>query len=348
MSKKLPDIIVANLHRRFTGVSATVAALVPVQQKTEDIGVLDEGDLGLPNTLHIRRILIHGWSKPTQGKWRIWHARRDVEMLLGLFLRYILRQPWKLVFTSAAPKRHGNFLMSIINRMDAIISTSPRAAEFLDWHTTVVTHGVDTELFVPVADKTALHKKLKLPAKYNIGVFGRIRASKGTDLFVDALLEVLPDFPDFGAFITGECKSSDDEYLAEMKAKIAAAGLDDRIIFLGDVDMEQVRWLYQATSLCVAASRREGFGLTPLEAMASGTAVLTSKAGYWPWLVKAGETGQLFETGDAADLASALREMLSDPERLVQMGKNGREHMVESHSIQTEVAGIQAVYEALR
>ena len=348
MTQKLPDIIVTNLHRRYTGVSATIAALVPLQQKVEDIGVLDQGDLGLSNTLHIRQVMFGGWSKPKQGKWRIWHARRDVEMLLGLFLRDILRQPWKLVFTSAAPRRHNKTLRGIINGMDAIISTSPRAAEFLDWHTTIVTHGVDTDQFVPAPDKLALHKELKLPAKHSIGVFGRIRTSKGTDVFVDAMVKVLPDFPEFSAFITGECKTSDADYLADMKAKIAKAGLEDRILFLGDTKMDDVHLLYQAATLCVAASRQEGFGLTPMEAMASGTAVLTSQAGYWPWLVKAGETGQICETGDVDDMARILRDMLSDPDRLVKMGQNGREHMVESHSIAAEVAGIQALYETLR
>lgn len=346
--KPIPDIIVTNLHKRFTGVSATVAALVPLQQETLDVGVLDSGDLGLNNTLGVWQVIRGGWSKPRGGGYRIWHARRDVEMLLGLFLTKILRQKWKLVFTSAAPKRHGNFLNRIINAMDAIISTSPRAAEFLDWNTSIVTHGVDIKRFTPTADKAILHAELGLPSKYAIGVFGRVRSSKGTDLFVQALVNTLADFPDFGAFITGECKASDAEYLEKMQADIAAAGLSERIVLLGDSDVDKILKLYQASYLCVAASRREGFGLTPMEAMSSGTAVLTSKAGYWPWLVVDGENGHTFETSNAEDMTAKLRAMLSDPAKLLEMGANGREYVVNTHSIDNEVRGIAAVYNDLR
>ena len=41
--------------------------------------------------------------------------------------------------------------------------------------------------------------------RYWIGAFGRIRPSKGTDLLIDALIEVLPDFPDYAAALTGLC-----------------------------------------------------------------------------------------------------------------------------------------------
>ena len=44
----LPDVVVTNLHRRYTGVSATVRALVPLQRQDLSIGLLDWGGLGLP------------------------------------------------------------------------------------------------------------------------------------------------------------------------------------------------------------------------------------------------------------------------------------------------------------
>ena len=348
MSKTtLPDIVVTNLHRRYTGVSATVKALVPIQQQREAIAVLDSGNLGLPGTVGFWVIVRNGWSRPKSGQYRIWHARRDVEMLLGLLLKYVLLQRWKLVFTSAAPKRHRRVLRLIMNRMDAIISTSKRAAGFLDWHTVVVTHGVDTNEFVP-KDKAKAKTEIGFTGKQLIGNFGRIRHSKGTDLLIEALLDVLPDDPDCTAIITGEAKESEAQYLLDMQTKITNAGLSERIVFWGDTPFENIKTLYQACDLCVAASRVEGFGLTPLEAMASGTAVLTSEAGFWPELIKPGENGEIFKTDQVADLAQKLRQILLNPETLAQMGKAGRDYVASHHSIQNEVDGIFSVYESLR
>ena len=342
---QLPDFLVTNIHRRFTGVSATVAALVPRQQTERDIAVVDTGALRLSNTWPVWRVISRGWSRPPSGGARVWHARRDVEMLLGLFLKYILRQKWKLIFTSAAPKRHGRVLRSIMNRMDAIISVSERAAFFLDWHSVVVPHGVDTDDFVPAADRDALVAESGLPATCLIGAFGRLRDSKGTDLFVQAMIDLLPDHPHCAAFLTGLAK--DESYLANLKQGVREAGLTDRIVFLGDLPAADFRLWYQRASLVVAASRSEGFGLTPMEAMASGAPAVTSGAGYWPELIKPGINGQRFETGNVEDLKRVLRPLLADPTALKELGETAREDVVAHHSIEGEVAGIHAMYDAV-
>lgn len=341
----LPSCVVINLHRRFTGVSATVAALVPRQQAEREIAVVDTGSLGLSNTWPLLQVIRRGWSRPPNGITRIWHARRDVEMLLGLFLKHVLRQNWKLVFTSAAPRRHGTVLRSIMNRMDAIIAVSERAAAFHDWHSVVVPHGVDTDDFVPASDRDALVVESSLPAPCLIGAFGRLRDSKGTDLFVNAMIDLLPDFPNCGAFLTGLAK--DDAYLVNLKQKVRESGLTNRIVFLGDLTAADFRLWYQRASLVVAASRTEGFGLTPMEAMASGASAVTSGAGYWPELIKPGINGDRFETGNVEDLKRVLRPLLAAPTALNELGETAREDVVAHHSIKREVAGIHAMYDAL-
>ena len=343
--RDLPGCVVTNLHRRFTGVSATVAALVPRQQSEREIAVVDTGSLGLSNTWALLQVIRRGWSRPPNGITRVWHARRDVEMLLGLFLKHVLRQNWKLVFTSAAPRRHGRVLRSIMNRMDAIIAVSERAAAFHDWHSVVVPHGVDTDDFVPAADRDALVAESSLPAPCLIGAFGRLRDSKGTDLFVKAMIDLLPDFPNCAAFLTGLAK--DDAYLVNLKQGVREAGLTDRIVFLGDLPAADFRLWYQRASLVVAASRTEGFGLTPMEAMASGASAVTSGAGYWPELMKPGINGERFETGNVEDLKRVLRPLLADPTALKELGETAREDVVAHHSIKGEVAGIHAMYDAV-
>ena len=341
----LPSAVVTNLHRRFTGVSATVASLVPKQQRNREIVVVDTGSLNLPNTWPVWQIMMKGWNSTIGKGSRIWHARRDVEMLLGLFLKYILRQNWKLVFTSAAPKQHGLVLRWIINRMDAIISVSERSAAFLDWYSEVVPHGIDTDDFHPPVNRQELVAQSGIPATCLIGAFGRLRESKGTDLFLKAMIDLLPSYPHCGAFLTGLEK--DESYLKGLKQEITSAGLENRIVFLGDIPSEDIRLWYQRASLVVAASRSEGFGLTPMEAMASGVPAVTSGAGFWPELIKPGINGELFETGNLEDLKRVLHPLMSDPIALEKMGESAREYVVRHHSIMNEVNGIHAVYDAV-
>lgn len=350
----LPDVVVTNLHRRYTGVSATVRALVPLQRQNLSVGLLDWGDLGLPVQLQWWQLLSQGWSRPSRGRYRVWHARRDIEIAIGIILKRLLNQPWKILFTSAAPKPPGVVLAALLRHCDALIATSERSAGFLDYPAEVIYHGVDVDHYSPLAGDCLQTMRqpvvlpgigipLKMQGLYWIGAFGRLRPSKGTDLLVDALVELLPEFPDYGAVFTGLCQSKDMAFFENIKKKINAAGLSERIVFFGDLNRQQVLGCYRRILLCVAASRTEGFGLTPLEAMACGRAVLVSGAGVWPQVVD-DEVGSAFDTGSTDSLMSVLRKLLADPDLLWRMGKNGRQRVVEQYSLRREATEIHALY----
>jgi mannosyltransferase len=339
----LADVVVTNLHRRFTGVSATVQALVPCQRHQQELVVWDWGQLGLGGEIGFWSLLRWGWSLPRRGRWRIWHARRDIEILIGLLLRSLLRQPWRVVFTSAAPKRPSWWLRQLIRRCDAVIATSPRSAAFLDRCDAVIFHGVDCQVFQPPADREAALAEVGLAGKQVIASFGRIRPSKGTDLFVDALIQLLPRHPGWVGVVTGLCQRRDQPYLDSLRQRIFAAGLEQRIWFVGDLEPADIRRWYQRTSICVAASRREGFGLTPLEAMASGCVPVTSTAGAWPWIIHH-DFGCAIDMGQPAALFACLDALVGDAVRLEQMASAAKSKAVAAHSIEHEADCIHQVY----
>jgi mannosyltransferase len=352
-----PEVIITNLHRRYTGVSGTINALLPVQSRFLQIGFVgtDLPGAEMAATNHpnnFRRLTL--WQairlsrkKRADGRYRIWHVRRDPEMMLGLFLRDVLHFPIKLAFTSAAKHRHSWFPRWFISRMDAVIATTPEAAAFVPNTTKVVFHGASLERFAPPEDKRTVWQQSGLPGRYGIGTFGRIRPSKGTDIYVDALLRVLPDFPDYTAIICGLCQPSEQSFKQTMVDKIAAMGLSNRIIFLGDLPLEDIPRWYRNVSIMVACPRYEPFGITPLEAMASGCAVIASRTGAFEHIVQDGQTGLLIPTDDVDALVVALREMMSNPELVMNMGERGRERVSASFSIEKEAEGIQSVYESL-
>ena len=335
------DVVAPNLKLRSSGVTSTIVQLVPMQ--AEEIGIAVTGP-GLPDGLP----RIAWWQlplllrRPRGRRFRIWHARRNVEMLAGWALKAVFRAPLKLVFTSAAQRPHTRFTRFLMSRMDGVIATSGRSGRYLAVPHTVVMHGVDCDRFHPPVGPEDLFEGSGLPGRYAIGCFGRIRHQKGTDLFVDAMLRLLPAFPDWTAVVTGRVTYRHREFHRRLRDRIAGAGLEQRIVFLGEVS--DIRLWYRRLTLLVSPSRNEGFGLTPLEAMASRAGVVSSDAGAYPETVLEGVTGTVVPAGDGDALVEAIRRYMEDPELALVHGRNGREHVCRNFPLEKEVKGIDSVY----
>src|SRR5690606_7304022 len=160
----------------------------------------------------------------------IWHVRRNTEMRAALWARDVLRLPIKIVFTSAAQRRHSALPRWLISRMDAVIATTERAAEFVPHVRAVVPHGVDCGLYRPAKDRAAAWAATGYPGQRGIATIGRIRPEKGTDRFVEAMLHLLPDQPGTTALVLGRAGRSDAGFLQGLKDQIAAANLAERIL----------------------------------------------------------------------------------------------------------------------
>jgi mannosyltransferase len=129
--------------------------------------------------------------------------------------------------------------------------------------------------------------------------------------------------------------------------RIRRANLTDRFQFLGEVPADEMPAVTRRLSLLVAAGRYEGFGMTPLEAMPSGVAVVAADTGAYAAMIRPGETGQIVPVGDAAAMADAIFDITGDPERLHDLGRNGRRRAVETYSLDGELNKIASVYHRL-
>ena len=107
-----------------------------------------------------------------------------------------------------------------------------------------------------------------------------------------------------------------------------------------------MRLWYRRMSLYVAPSRNEGFGLTPLEAMASQTAVVASDAGAYAEMIEP-ETGTVVAAGDGLALEQATAPYLTDPAMCEEAGKLALAHVRKNFPLQKEAGRIGEVYEQL-
>ena len=336
------QLIVPNLHRRYSGVTATNRMVAP-----KLASMLRAAWFGPDAPDGIARMgvtdLFKLWRRRTP---LIWHARRTNEMIIGVLLR-ALGWPLKLVFTSAAQRHHSWITRWLIRRMDAIIATSDISASYLKRAATVIPHGVDTDRYAPPADRAAAFAEANLPGRYAIGCFGRVRAQKGTDVFVEAMCRLLPRFPDFTAVIVGAVAVEQSGFASELKKRIEAAGLQSRIVITGELAIEEVQRWYQRLTIYAFTSRNEGFGLTLIEAMAAGAALVAARAGAAELVVEDGVSGVLIPPGDADALTAALEPLLRDPAGCAAMGARGRARVVANFSLDVEAGRIADVYRTL-
>ncbi|PTX58008.1 mannosyltransferase [Litoreibacter ponti] len=341
----MAPVFVTNFNRNFTGVSATAAGVVRAQG--DEVVLVGEPLPGCPDPITLKQAREMSRTPPAGKPFAIWHVRRNTEMRAALWTRDVLRLPIKIVFTSAAQRRHSAFPRWLISRMDAVIATTELAASFVPHVRAVVPHGVDTQRFHPAQDRGAAWNETGFPGSIGLATIGRIRPEKGTDLFVDTMLRILPHHPNATALVIGRAGRGDQAFLSALKRQIDAAGLADRLRFIGEIEPERLPALIRALSLLVPLPRYEGYGMTPLEAMASGVPFVASDTGYFRAFSDDGRAGHVVALEDVDAAAHAVNSLLADPDQLGSLSKSAVEVARAQYGIETEVAGINAVYETL-
>jgi mannosyltransferase len=343
-------VIAPNFKRRLSGVTATVVRLVPIQAR--DIGIVATGPV-MPE--HVPQIPLLRLLTMPRGPLRVWHARRNVEMIGGLALKYLLGKNLKLMFTSASQRKQSGLTRWLIRQMDAVVATSDKTAAYLESPASVIMHGIDLDEYAPAPDRRALRAQLGLPDAKLFGCYGRIRHQKGTDAFVEAMLPVMAKNADVHAVVMGRATEKHAAYLQALRERVANAigennqtqpDIAERFHFMPEVPVEDMADWYRILDLYVAPQRWEGFGLTPIEAMACGVPVVATRVGAFEQIVTEG-TGLLVEPDDIPDLSKAIFEAIEPPHPLEGWAKNARPHVAEHFAIEREAAELIALYRDL-
>ncbi len=174
-----------------------------------------------------------------------------------------------------------------------------------------------------------------------IGCVANILPIKGQRTLIEALALV----PRAKLLLAGPLL--DPDYYAILKARIEQLGLADRVSFLGPVT--DVATFLHSLDVFVLPTEHpgEGTGVALLEAMASGKACISTRAGGPIDIIVDGECGLLVPPGDARTLADALNRLLADQALRAEFGALARRRIEERFDIRTEVIAHEAMYDSL-
>jgi len=132
------------------------------------------------------------------------------------------------------------------------------------------------------------------------------------------------------------------EMEGELRARVAAAGLEERVLFAGYRD--DVPSFMAAADVFVHPALWEGFGTVLIEAMRAGLPVVASAVSAVPEIVADGDTGFLVPPGDADALCGKMEILLRDPALRRAMGSRGAERVRECFTVDRMVRGFEEVY----
>ncbi len=206
----------------------------------------------------------------------------------------------------------------------AVIATTPVQIDMLmsaygvpSRKIALVTPGYDDTRFYPVSgpSRDAIRERFGFKGKVVLAL-GRMARNKGYDLLIQAFKEVAARVPDATLYLAagGEESGSGEQKLLQTYQELAAElGLADRVVFGSFISEEDLPDVYRAADLFVLSSRYEPFGMTTVEAMASGTPVVaTTHGGLWR-VLRFGVDGLYADPFDAIDLGVTMCKPLLYP-----------------------------------
>ena len=126
------QLILGNSNKRFSGVTSTMLQVLPHQRKLMSLAVLGKHHIDDDTPiLSFREFTKLSKQSLLDGKPRIFHARRNDEMIQALIAKKIFGSKLKIVFTSTAQRHHSHFTRWLMSKMDAIITTCNAANAYL-------------------------------------------------------------------------------------------------------------------------------------------------------------------------------------------------------------------------
>jgi glycosyltransferase involved in cell wall biosynthesis len=165
---------------------------------------------------------------------------------------------------------------------------------------------------------------------------------KGIDSVIRSLPVVVQEIGPVEYRVVGQ---GDD--VPRLRALAAGLGVARYVNFMGGISDAELRSQYGRCSLFVMPSKKEGFGIVFLEAMAYGKPVIGGAHGGTPSVVKDGETGLLLDNADIAGIANSISQLLSSERMREQFGNAGHQRLLDEFTFEKFEHNLQEVFRLL-
>ena len=209
-----------------------------------------------------------------------------------------------------------------------------------------VPNGVDMKKWADIDNE-------KLSAEYRfendipfdsvvIGAIGELKKLKGHEDFVDAAVQIAPKFPDVYFLVAGQDNSPEESFKQALTTMVREAGLEEKFRFIDWV--EDVVPLLSATDIFVSPSHSESFGLAILEAMASGTAIVSTATAGAKELVNDGDIRVLSPIQDPVKLAENICGLLENDMLRANLGERNQHLAKENFSLEKMIEETESIY----
>jgi glycosyltransferase involved in cell wall biosynthesis len=214
--------------------------------------------------------------------------------------------------------------------------------------TETVPYGVDVSRFSPNPDaRLAIRRNLGIADAPVVFAAGRLVSKKGFEYLIDAAATLQSQVPALRVLIAGE-----GDLRAELSARIAGAGVSS-VQLLGRRSQDDIALLAAAADVVAVpsvvdeAGNVDGLPNVALEALATGTPVVASRVGGLPAAIADGVTGRLVPPADAAALAAAIRELLSNPTAARALGEAARSRAIREYSWAHVAERFEEIYDRI-
>ena len=210
----------------------------------------------------------------------------------------------------------------------------------------VVLNGIDTARFQSASQtfsRRQFFASWKLPeGSLLVGTVGELTPLKGQEEFLRAASRVSKQWPSAYFVIAGIDHSHRNENRLRLERLIAELQFAERVRLVGW--LEDLAQLYCALDVFVSASHTESFGLVIAEAMACGTAVVSTETEGARELIAAAETGRLVPIGDVEQLAAAISDLLQDEDERKRLGMSAQRAAVRNFGVERMIAETEEIY----
>lgn len=280
-------------------------------------------------------------------------------VFIGAFYSFFFRIPhlWHVHEIIEKPKRIALIYPKIIHFFsDKVIFNSIATSNHftsiypkIKLKSTIIYNGQERKVDKITNDEIAKIKTTfssKIDNKIIIGLIGRISKIKGQDLMLDAFTILQKKHHNVHMVFIGSAVKGKEEYLDDILKKIEKNSLQSKVSF---IDFQENIWpYYDAIDISVVPStEKESFGLVATESMLSKKPVIAANHGGLVEIVKANETGLLFEVNNTEDLAEKITFLLENPELIKIYGENGLKRVNENFSTKKYVKSFTDEYEKL-